>query len=598
MEVTGDQRNRPPEAGQCRARLTVLYGSQTGTAEDLAQRIGREARRRLFECEVCALDELRPAALLDERLALFVVATTGQGDVPDNMAVTWRQLLRRDLPADSLRALRFGVIALGDSSYAKFNYVGKRLQKRLLQLGAAPLQPPALGDDQHDLGADAAVDPWLGDWWDKLDALWPLPDGWQLLPADRPPPARHTVRYLEENGSERAVETPPLPSGRHFVAKVRSNRRLTPEDHFQEVRLIGLDVSGADVTYRPGDVATVLPQNLAEETEQLLELLGWRPDQLVMVDGPRADLLPRPCSLRYLATHVLDIHAVPRRSLFELLAYFTESELEREKLTELSSAVGQEERFDYCDRPRRTTLEVLQDFWATARRLPLDLLLDMLPVIRERHFSIASSPKVHGGELQLLVAVVRYRSRLAAPRRGLCSTWLSRLPVGHSVTVSVRPGTLRFPAEPDRPVVMIGPGTGVAPFRSYIAEETAETDRPRPLCLFFGCRNQTADLFFGDEWQRLEDDNKLQLFCAFSRDQENKIYVQDRIREQAALVWRLVHAEGATICVAGSAKRMPEDVAAALQQVFAEQGDMSAEEAECYRHQLERQGRYQTETWS
>ena len=284
--------------------------------------------------------------------------------------------------------------------------MGKRLQKRLLQLGAAPLQSPALGDDQHDLGLDAAVDPWLEDWWQKLEVVYPIPVGREVVSADRPPQARHTVTYVDENGVEEGdggdawnggeVETPPLPSERHFVGHVRENRRVTPDDHLQEVRLISVDMGGRDVTYSPGDVATVMPQNLPEEVDQLMALLEWRPERRVMVDGPRAGRIPRPCSLRFIATHVLDIHAVPRRSLFELLAHFAVSEMEREKFAELASAAGQQERFDYCDRPRRTTLEVLQDFPATARRLPLDLLLDMLPVIRERHFSIASSQKVSG----------------------------------------------------------------------------------------------------------------------------------------------------------------------------------------------------------
>ncbi|XP_037089133.1 NADPH-dependent diflavin oxidoreductase 1-like isoform X2 [Pollicipes pollicipes] len=610
MELGTSEKEATGQVPETRGRLVVLYGSQTGTAEDLAERIGREAKRLLFECEVCALDEYRTPALLHERLALFVVATTGQGDVPDNMASTWRLLLRKSLPADSLRALRFGVVALGDSSYAKFNFVGKRLHRRLLQLGAAPLLAPALGDDQHDLGPDAAVDPWLTQLWRQLDALCPLPAGRQPLPADRRPAPRFTVTHVDENGGEHEALNGVAPEEEEeeekgeaatadglFVGRVRWNRRVTPEDHFQEVRLISLDVAGSGATYRPGDVVTVQPENLPEEVDQLLALLEWPPDRLVLVDGPRAPRLPRPCSLRHLATHLLDIHAVPRRSFFELLAHFAANEMEREKFAEFASAAGQQELFDYCNRPRRTALEVLADFPATARRLPLEYLLDMVPAVRPRSFSIASSQKVCPDEIQILVAVVRYRSRLASPRVGLCSTWLSRLTPGQPVTLAVKPGTLRFPQEPERPVLMIGPGTGVAPFHSYISEQ-ATSDRPRPLCLFFGCRHRAADLFFGDEWRRLVDAGRLQLHCAFSRDQEDKVYVQHRLRQQAALVWRLVDAGGATVCVAGSARRMPQDVAEALVDVFREQGGLTTEQAEAYLQRLEREGRYQTETWS
>ncbi|XP_068020311.1 NADPH-dependent diflavin oxidoreductase 1 isoform X2 [Melanerpes formicivorus] len=663
-------------------RVLVLFGSQTGTAEDAAERIGREAKRRHFQCRVEALDSYDVANLINEPLVVFVCATTGQGDPPDNMKTFWRFLFRKSLSPSSLCQLDYAVLGLGDSSYPKFNFIAKKLHKRLLQLGGNPLLPVALGDDQHDLGPDAVIDPWLLALWDKVLALYPLPPGLEIISPDVCLPPRYRLHYLPEPapspagtlaapceqrppaapgeqrspaapGEQRSPaapgeQRPPAAPGeqrppaapceqRPLAARLLTNRRLTAETHFQDVRLLEFDIAGSAITFSAGDVVMIQPQNRPEDVEQLCQLLCLQPDRLFVLKPTEPGaalpaLLPQPCSIRQLLTHQLDLACVPRRSFFHLLSCLSPHPLEREKLQELSSAPGQEQLHSYCSRPRRTTLEVLWDFPHTSSAIPPDYLLDLIPRIRPRAFSIASSLLAVPDRIQILMAVVHYKTRLSKPRRGLCSSWLASLDPQQGdvwVPLWVKKGGLKFPADPDTPVVMVGPGTGVAPFRAAIQERVAQgrradrslwlpqatwlpahsvpesrTGKECPALpsagnfLFFGCRQRSKDFYCQEDWEELVAKGFLTLFTAFSRDQEEKVYVQHRIREQRRLLWELLDCRGAHLYLAGNAKQMPEAVAEALQWVLQVEGGLSASQAEEYLAALERSQRFQSETWS
>ncbi|XP_014675803.1 PREDICTED: NADPH-dependent diflavin oxidoreductase 1-like [Priapulus caudatus] len=447
--------------------LTILYGSQTGTTQEVAERVGREAKRRHFATKVSAMDDYNIADMVREQVVVFLCATTGQGEEPDNMKAFWRFLLRKNLPTSSLAAVNFAVLGLGDSSYQKFNYVAKRLYRRLLQLGGTAVVSLGLADDQHDLGADGVVDPWLRLLWDKVMLLHPLPAGVEVV----------------------------------------------GDDVLSDVRL------------------------------------------------PLESQLPRPCTVRECVESYWDIQAVPKRYFFELLSHFASDELEKEKFQEFASSEGQQELYAYCNRPRRSIVEVLQDFVHVRGEIPFDRLFDLLPAMQPRAFSIASSLQAHPDEIQILMAVVEYRTKLLEPRRGVCSTWLSALTPGGDVKIPiwVKRGSIRFPREPTTPVIMVGPGTGVAPFRSYL-------------------------------------EVRLQEECgAFI---EEKVYVQHIMKRHGPLLWKLIHERDAWFCIAGNAKQMPADVTEALRGVARSEGGLEAACADDYVRSLELSQRFQTETWS
>ncbi|KAM9840892.1 NADPH-dependent diflavin oxidoreductase 1 [Aulostomus maculatus] len=589
--------------------LLILYGSQTGTAQDTAHRIERQALRRRLQVQVLPLDDYNVADLISESLVVFVCSTTGQGDPPDNMKNFWRFLFRKSLPLGSLCRLDCAVLGLGDSSYPKFNFVAKKLHKRLVQLGTSMLLPVGLADDQHDLGADAVIDQWLTVFWDRMLALYPGFANVIPLRDDEPLPPKYNFHFLDDvtetmDDRLRVPADQIVPSqSSPFPARLLSNRRVTDMTHFQDVRHMEFDITGSNIWFTAGDVVVMRPCNTLEDVQLFCQLLRLDPDAkftLSSTDNMAVPArLPQPCTVRHLVESYLDIAAVPRRSFFELLSSFSNDDLEREKLAEFSSAAGQEELHSYCNRPRRTALEVLADFPHTTAQLKPDYLLDLFPEIQPRSFSIASSLMAHPHRLQILMAVVRYKTKMYKPRRGLCSTWLASLDPAQGdvyVPLWVKKGTLKFPAEVATPVIMVGPGTGVAPFRSALQERTAEGKNANVL--FFGCRSESKDFYFRSEWERMVNAGQLTLFTAFSRDQEEKVYVQQRVRENAPLLWDLLANKRACFYIAGNAKEMPASVREALKDVFRQEGGVPAEDADQMLAGMERTGQLQSETWS
>ncbi|XP_078282214.1 NADPH-dependent diflavin oxidoreductase 1 [Rhinoraja longicauda] len=593
-------------------RLLVLFGSQTGTAQDVAERIGREGVRRHFVCRVLPLDSYTIADLIQESLVVFVCSTTGQGEAPDNMKRFWRFIFRRNLPAASLSVVNSAVLGLGDSSYPKFNFIAKKLSKRLAQLGCKSLLPLGLADDQHDLGPDAVIDPWLKDFWVLALRIYPLPSGLAVLGDDVILPSKYSLQF--EGDASHGVAVGPYVTNKHatgppsslhpFPARMVTNDRVTDKSHFQDVRLITFDVTDSGIQYSAGDVAMIEPRNPADSVERFCQLFRLNPHKTFTLkpNDPATPLparLPQPCTVQYLVERHLDIHSVPRRSFFQLLSCFSTDELEQEKLQEFSSAEGQEELYSYCNRPRRTTMEVLFDFSQTAATVPADYIFDLIPAIRPRAFSIASSQLAQPTRIQILMAVVQYRTQLKKPRCGLCSSWLAaQSPERGDVYVPlwVKKGLLQFPADTETPVIMVGPGTGVAPFRAAVQERVASGRKGNYL--FFGCRGKTKDFFCRAEWDDLEQLGYLALFTAFSRDQDHKIYVQHLIKEKGDVVWDLIQNKKANFYIAGNAKMMPGQVTDALAAVFQSEGGLSDTDSENLLVELERCKRFQTETWS
>jgi len=617
-------------------RVVILYGSQTGTAQAVSERIYRESKRLHFETKLSSMDDFQPISqLLEERCIVFVAATTGQGDEPDNMNRFWKFLLRKNLPRDSLDGLNFAVLGLGDSSYQKFNFVAKRLHKRLLQLGAEAMVDLGLGDDQHDLGPDAVIDPWLINFWNRALELMPLPTG--LTPISKtvtPPPKYNVIACNQddindrtdisdniaakcfENGSSAMIthdENAP------FLAPLIGCQRQTAADHFQDTRLVEFDVSGSSAIsgsgYKPGDVCMVRPGNLRENVDTFFELFPALDRQTVIklernsdLELPPASVLPPRFTLQECVERLWDIQAIPGRYFFELLSHFSPSAdedglLEKEKLIELSTAEGQQELYDYCNRPRRNILEVLYDFRHTTPRVPLQYLFDLFPVIKPRAFSIASSWDADPNRIQLLVAVVHYKSkRLKAPRLGLCSNWLTRLEPGkHKVPIWIKPGTFKFPAEKPPPVVMVGPGTGIAPFRAY-ARQQLTLKSERPMAIFFGCRGRHKDHYFKEEWSQMAAGSNLEYHPVFSRDDPDSdvIYVQHKMAANSERLFELVFEQKAWFYIAGNAKQMPDQVTDALKDALKKHGpfDGSQDQVNQYVAKMEASKRFQTETWS
>ena len=413
---------------------------------------------------------------------------------------------------------------------------------------------------------------------------------------------------------------------------LQENRRMTPESHWQDVRKLILTTKD-HVDYMPGDVLTLYPQNPEEDVKQLLECMDWTEvaDQKIQyteskltsdldIESPLPDVpSSQPTTLRELLTNYLDFNTIPRRSFFSTIVHFTNDPFQKDRLLEFTKPEYLDELYDYTTRPRRSILEVLQEFDTV--KIPWQWAVSVLPELRGRQFSIASGGKLKGSDndstrFELLVAIVKYKTVIKKIRQGTCSRYVADLPPGTALNVTLQRGGLGLSkSRPMQPVIMIGPGTGVAPIRSLIWERLHETqksatafedhsnailDRPNSMgetVLFFGGRSRSADYYFEHEWQDLQGRMPLRVFTAFSRDQSKKIYVQDVIKEQSALVYRLLYELKGIVYICGSSGKMPQAVREALIEAFQMDGSMNRSSAEACLLSMEKDGRYKQETW-
>ncbi|KAI8982269.1 hypothetical protein BDF20DRAFT_817613 [Mycotypha africana] len=600
--------------------LLILYGSETGCAQDVAENLGRQARRRHFNTKVYAMDEYDKSQLLDETIVIFVCSTTGQGAEPTNMKRFWRFLLRKNLPNDILSNIDCAVIGLGDSSYRKFNYPAKKLYRRLIQLGANMVIDRADCDDQHYQGLDGAFIPWAKKLWNILLEKYPTKK--PILSDDVLLPPNFKMEFLsedEENNHKdtRCVAPQKLLPG-EFNLTVKENKRITATDHFQDVRHIEVTCEDEKFHYDPGDIAVIPPQNLPGEVDLFLEFMGWteHADKIVRFI-PSSDNVKLPThwpdKIRFkdIFIYHLDLFGVPRRSFFEMLAYFATDDLNHaERLREFASPEGQEDMWAYSARPRRTIAEVLYDFQPF--HIPFDYILDLFPSLQPRSFSIASCLEVHAGnsdsindsvhtkkkEMQLFVAVVKYKTKMRRIRRGVFTKWLSTWQPGDTIArVRILKGTMSLPPSSDIPLIAIGPGTGLAPMRSFL-EHRIEIQQAKENMLILGCRHHDKDYYYREQWERYVERGQLVLFTAFSRDQEQKVYVQDKIRENGKQIWDWIEHKQAKVVLSGSMDKMPGQVAFAFKEVFMKEGGLNAEEAEIYFGNMTKTGQYQEECWN
>ncbi|EQC40748.1 hypothetical protein SDRG_01820 [Saprolegnia diclina VS20] len=588
--------------------LHVLYGSATGTAADVAEMVGRMAAARQVPCAVSAMDDFPIASLPSQRYVVFIVASSGDGEAPENMAQSWKFLLRKSLAADSLANVRVAIFGLGDSSYAKYNAVARRLQARLIQLGATEIVERGLGDDQHELGFYGALNPWLEKLWGTVLALPPfqLPDGFVVDDTPRlTPPQYHVTQVAATTASSVPHTFYAAPktvlsahNGEILMATVAANDRLTAADWTQDVRHLVLDMSSAPVPYAPGDIALLYPENTdTAAIDRFLHRLGLvRGTQLVIsrVDGAPASI-PSPVSVDDLMRKYLDIFGTPRRSFFERLSLFASDPDEREKLLELASPSGADLLSDYCTREKRTYVEVFEDFASVA--VPLECLVEFIPRLQPRSYSIASASGTHPSSIELTIALVEFQTPYKRPKKGICSAYVASLPVGATLPIWIKAG-LFAPPPPNANVLLIGPGTGVAVMRALIQSRAATATATGETHLFVGCRHAAKDFLYEGEWQTLVSTRSLtSLHAAFSRDFGYKLYVQAKLAEASAMVFRVL-ANGGYCFVAGSAKRMPTDVYEAIRDIVVNEGQVSLKEAETFMKSLVRHKRYVVESWS
>ncbi|MEU8863453.1 diflavin oxidoreductase [Streptomyces umbrinus] len=522
--------------------IDVLFGTQTGNSEFVAGELVTGARARGLGGKATALDDTTPEQLAAMSHVLVVTSTYGEGELPDNAGLFWEALQAETAPR--LEGLRYAVLGLGDRGYDDFCQAAKLIDTRLEQLGAGRLHERVDCDVDFE---DAAAE-WTTTVLERLVAETGATGGTGAAPSRAP-------------RSPWNKRTP-------YRSRLAVNRLLSSPRSAKEIRHYEFDLGDSGITYEAGDALAVVPLNEDGLVGALLEHLGASGDE------EAAALLRAEREIR-----------TPSKELIAEL-------VERAPSSELAAVVAHGDRSDLDSWLwGRDVLDLLQDAGpAAAPTLPE--LLPLLRPLQARQYSISSSPLAHPDRIHLTVASVRYGSGKRS-YEGVASTYLADR-VGEDAAVGVfvqANASFGVPVDDDAPMVMIGPGTGIAPFRGFLHERAARGATGRNW-LFFGDRHRESDFVYEDELTRLRKDGVLtELDLAFSRDQAEKVYVQTRMWERSRELYGWLE-EGAHVYVCGDASRMAKDVEAALLGVIAEQRGRGDDDAAEYLADLRRAKRY------
>jgi sulfite reductase (NADPH) flavoprotein alpha-component len=541
--------------------LLIGFGSQTGAAEQLAKRLSKEAAKNGFAVELHELNRISLEKLSQHSRFLLVTSTWGDGDPPDNAVEFWKSLSADSAP--KLENLSYSVLALGDRNYSDFCGAGRKFDERLAALGAKRILPRT----DCDVDYEAAANQWIS-------AIW------SALPNDAPGERPREPITITTTACNPAEPTPKYSRTNPFPARLVTNRLLNAPGSAKETRHIEISLEGSGLEYEVGDALGVIPRNCENLISELITLGGW--NQSTSVPTPDGQILP----LREALLTRYDLRK-PTSALVDAVAK-TEG---CERLVNLLS-------------PEKDALEEY-----LAQREVIDLLCEypafrpdalefvkLLAKLQPRLYSISSSLRAFPGQVHLTVGIVRYET-CGRKRKGLCSTFLAdRVAPDGTIPVFIQPSHgFKLPKDPATPIIMVGPGTGIAPFRAFLHERRAGAVSGKNW-LFFGDQQAACDFLYRDELESFQSSGLLtRLDLAFSRDQKEKIYVQNRMVENAAELFRWLE-EGAHFYVCGDAKRMAKDVDAALHKIIELAGRTPDQAAE-YAKKLKSEKRYQRDVY-
>ncbi|ELY2622533.1 NADPH-dependent assimilatory sulfite reductase flavoprotein subunit [Cronobacter malonaticus] len=538
--------------------ITLISASQTGNARRVAEALRDDLLAAQLNVNLVNAGDYKFKQIAQEKLLIVVASTQGEGDPPEEAVALHKFLLSKKAP--KLDGTAFAVFGLGDTSYEHFCQAGKDFDTRLAELGAERLLDRVDADVEYQAAAQA----WRQRVVDVLKAR---------VPKEAPSQVAITA-----SGAVNLVDSTPYTKESPLTATLSVNQKITGRHSEKDVRHIEIDLGDAGLRYQPGDALGVWYQNDPALVQELLELLWLKGDEPVTV-GEKTLPLSEALQWHFELT-------VNTAAIVENYATLTRSEA-------LLPLVGDKAKLQ--DYAARTPIVDMVRF--APAQLEAEQLTGLLRPLTPRLYSIASSQAEVENEVHITVGVVRFDIE-GRPRAGGASSYLAdRLEEDGEVRVFIEHNdNFRLPATPETPVIMIGPGTGIAPFRAFMQQREADGATGKNW-LFFGNPHFTEDFLYQVEWQRYVKEGLLtRIDLAWSRDQDHKIYVQDKIREQGAELWRWIQ-EGAHLYVCGDANRMAKDVEQALLEVIAAYGGMDAEAADEYLSELRVERRYQRDVY-
>ncbi|MBP3966962.1 assimilatory sulfite reductase (NADPH) flavoprotein subunit [Paenibacillus lignilyticus] len=539
--------------------VTVLYGSQTGNSHKLAKKLSGKLQDQGFQVTQASMIDFKANTLKKVQNLFILVSTHGEGDPPDN-AISFYEFLHSKR-APQLEGLPFSVLALGDTSYEFFCKTGRDFDQRLEELGGNRIVPRV----DCDVDFDEAANQWIESVLASLG---------QASAAVQVPTANSAA--LEGTVSDYSRSNP-------FQATVLENLNLNGRGSDRETRHLEISLEDSGIHYEPGDSLGVYPHNHPRLVDELIAAMGWSPDDLITLPKINEER-----SLREALTSYYEITVLTKPLLEQIVALTPGTGLE-----ELLAAGKEQELKAYIK--GRDLLDLVQDY--DLEGVPADSFLALLRRIPPRLYSIASSSKAYPDEVHLTIRKVHYTAS-GRVRYGVCSTYVSeRLEPGQTVSVFVQDNpNFKLPANSETPIIMIGPGTGVAPFRAFLGERE-ENGAEGKTWLFYGDQHFASDFLYQVEWQRwLKEGVLTRMDVAFSRDTAEKVYVQHRMLEKSKELYQWLE-EGAAVYICGDEKKMAHDVQAALITILKQEGSLSQEEAEAYLMKMQQDKRYQRDVY-
>ena len=557
--------------------LLIGFGSQSGTSEQLAKRLSKEAAKNGFAAEILELNAIPLEKLSQQSRFVIVTSTWGDGDPPDNAVEFWKSLSAESAP--KLENLSYSVLALGDRNYPDFCGAGKKFDERLAALGAKCVLPRT----DCDVDYEATANQWISAIWSALPKDG-VGEGEPHREAVRPNFSsdfpREPITPVVTASADASVTTPKFSRTNPFPARLITNRLLNAAGSAKETRHIEISLEGSGLEYEVGDALGVVPRNCEELVAELISLGGW--NESTAVPAPDGQTLP----LREALITRFDLRK-PTSALVDAVAKTEGCERIVNLLSPEKDALK-----EYL--AQREVIDLLGEY--PAFRPDALEFTKLLAKVQPRLYSISSSLRAFPDQVHLTVGIVRYET-CGRKRKGLCSTFLAdRVSDRGTIPVFVQPShSFKLPKDLATPIIMVGPGTGIAPFRAFLHERKAAA-APGKNWLFFGDQQAASDFLYRDELESFKTNSYLhRLDVAFSRDQKEKIYVQNRMLENAAELFRWLE-DGAHFYVCGDAKRMAKDVDAALHKVV-ELSGKTVDEAATYVQKLKFEKRYQRDVY-
>ncbi|MBF0707925.1 assimilatory sulfite reductase (NADPH) flavoprotein subunit [Alkalihalobacillus hwajinpoensis] len=536
--------------------LTILYGSHTGNCQSLAESFFERLENEKYNVTLSSLDDFKPKSLKKVEDLLLITSTHGDGDPPDN-ALSFHDFVQSKR-APELDGLRFSVLSLGDSSYEFFCQTGKDFDKRFEELGATRLYPRV----DCDLDFEEPAEEWF--------------EGVTGVLKEDQTTGESTSQTKPDETDQAYSRTNP------FKAEILENVNLNGRGSNKETRHLELDLEGSNLEYEPGDSLGIYPENDTTLVLQLIEEMNWKREEQVTVNK-QGDVH----SLEEALTKIYEMTSLTKPLLKKIAELTSSSELKR-----MVEAEGEELRTYLYG---RDLIDLVKDYgpWTVSAQE----FVNVLRKIPVRLYSIASSSKANPDEVHLTIGALRYDAH-GRSRTGVCSGQCAeRSQAGDTLPVFVqRNQNFRLPDHPDTPIIMIGAGTGVAPYRAFL-QEREESGASGETWLFFGEQHFVTDFLYQVEWQKwLKDGVLTRMDVAFSRDTEEKVYVQHRMRERSKELYEWLQ-QGAHVYVCGDEKYMAKDVHVALVNILEQQGNFSESEAEAYLADLRNAKRYQRDVY-